>query len=238
MNTAIKFRLVKCLQGTEEWLSERAGVITASKITTVRKKLKNGEYTTAAHNYAFTLASERVAGKVLDDTFRTAYSERGNRYEEFARQYHETVIGEFVEQTGFYVSECGRFGASPDGLIADDGGAEYKNFVSPTELMPIYLEGNYETVMNQVQMCMLATGRKWWDFFLFLPHLATVSNEPYIMHRIQRDDEYIELMMKDLLEFDALVEHYAQIIAGKHSVVSRGLQPAYEPKVEDLDFII
>jgi hypothetical protein len=230
------FKLVECEQGSLEWFLARAGAITASMIKVIRKRLQNGEWSVAAKKYAFRLAFERLAGGVLDDTYSNAYMKRGNTQEAVARQLHEIEVGEFVEETGFWVSSCGRFGASPDGLIGLDGGGEYKCFLSPDELMPIMLEGDTSTVMDQVQMCMLATGRQWWDFFLYMPQLAKTTEKPYLRHRIERNDAYIAQMMAELEEFDSLVNSYGYLLAEKLNINAFGAEPAYQE--QEFDFVI
>lgn len=230
------FKLVECEQGTPEWFESRAGAITASMIKVVRKRLQSGDWSVAAKKYAFRLAFERLAGGVLDDTYSNAYMKRGNVQEEVARQLHEIDVGEFVEQTGFWVSECGRFGASPDGLIGFDGGGEYKCFLSPDELMPIMLENDVSTVMDQVQMCMLATNRQWWDFFLYMPQLAKATEKPYLRYRIERDESYIAQMMADLEEFDSLINSYGYLLAEKMNINAFETEPVEQ--AQEYDFVI
>lgn len=217
-NFGLKFNAVDCEQGTPEWFEARAGVITGSMISTIRARLKNGDWSAAAKKYAFRLAFERVAKSVLDDTYSNAYMKRGNALENDARLFHEMEYGVLIIVPGFYVSECGRFGASPDGLIGADGGAEYKCFLSPDELMPILIDGDVSTVMDQVQMNMLATGRQLWDFFLYTPQIAGVCEKPYKIYRIERDENYIAAMMADLTEFDGLINYYADLIAGQYGI--------------------
>lgn len=217
-NFGLKFNEVECEQGTPEWFEARAGVITASNIKTIRARLKNGEWSMEAKKYAFRLAFERVAKSVLDDTYSNAYMKRGNALENDARMLHEMECGELIIVPGFYASECGRFGASPDGLIGADGGAEYKCFLSPDELMPILVDGDVSTVMDQVQMNMLATGRQWWEFMLYTPQMAGVCSKPYKVYRIERNEAYIAAMMTDLTEFDGLINYYADLITGRYSI--------------------
>ena len=73
-------------QGSPEWFAARTGILTASKIVEVRKRLKSGprkgKMTSAAMDYAFRLAVERKNGEPLDDTmFETAHMRRGRELE-------------------------------------------------------------------------------------------------------------------------------------------------------------
>lgn len=230
-NFDLKFKEVICEQGSPEWFNARAGVITASKIKEVRARLKNGDWSAAAKKYAFRLAFERVSKGVLDDTYSNAYMKRGSALEEDARILHESNNNILIDTAGFFVSECGLLGASPDGLINHDGGAEYKCFLSPDELMPILLAGDVSTVMDQVQACMLATGRTWWEFFLYTPQIAGVCEKPYKIFRIERDDDYIAEMLDDLKEFDALILVYLETIAKQYGIAAQ--EPDFMPENEE-----
>jgi hypothetical protein len=60
-----------------------------------------------------------------------------------------------------------RLGASPDGLVGDDGGLEIKCPRAKTHIQTI-LSGEVPAHnMAQVQATLLVTGRDWWDFVSF-----------------------------------------------------------------------
>lgn len=230
-------QIFQCEQGTAEWFEARAGVITASMFSEVRKRLASGankgDYNKKAHQYAFRLAFERIAGLPLDDTYTTKYMERGTRLENDARILHEIRISDLIEEIGFVKSDCGRFGSSPDGLIGTDGGSEYKCFISPETLMPILLSGDLSEVMDQIQGNMWITGRKWWHFGLYLPQLASVGRELTLI-RVERDNDYIEALEADLVAFDSLVNQYKHMIETTNvDTVSAGIKQAQEPALEE-----
>ena len=54
--------LIQCEQGTQEWFSARAGVITASKFADAISTLKNGQPNQASKDYAYKIAVERIYG--------------------------------------------------------------------------------------------------------------------------------------------------------------------------------
>ena len=205
--------ICKVEQGSEEWHQARAGVITASNFIEVRKRLKSGknkgDYTGAAHDYAFRLAVERISGEPLDGGFQTWAMKRGNELEPEARLAHEDHIDTFIEQTGIVLTEDRKFGASADGLIGEDGGAEYKCLVSPERLRSILLDENLDDFKDQIQGCLWLTGRKWWHFVLYCPALAKIG-KALTVREIKRDDAYIAELEKDLIAFDGLVEEYRQ----------------------------
>lgn len=204
--------IINCIQGSQEWHEARCGTITASNFAEVRKRLKSGankgDFSQAAKQYAFKLAVERISGQLLqEDKFETFEMRRGRELEPEARYAHEQKIGVMVEQTGIVKTDDGLFGASVDGLINNDGCAEYKCFISPASLMPIILEDDISDCTDQIQGQLWITGRKWADFCLYCPALKVIGKDLKIF-RVNRDEEYIEAMETDLLEFNKLVESY------------------------------
>lgn len=208
-------KVLDCEQGSPEWHRARAGVITASMVSVIRKKLKTGPnaggHTQEAEKYAFRLALERIMECPLDDTYETEYMRRGRRLEEDAREIHEERICDLIDQVGLILSDCGRFGASGDGLIRTDGGAEYKAFVDPGKLMPILIHGDLSEIQDQMQMNLWLSDRQWWHFGLYCPGLASIGRDLTIIP-VERDNAYIEEMADDLKAFDVLVEDYRQRI--------------------------
>lgn len=200
-----------CQQGTPEWHQARAGVITASMFATARARLKTGpnkgQPTAAALDYAFSLAIERIAGEPLDNGFETWAMRRGHELEPEARMEHEMKTGLVVQEAGFVTTDDRAFGCSADGLVGDDGGAEYKCFVDPSKLRSFHIDNDASDVFDQVQGCMWITGRKWWHIGLYCPALRPVGRQ--LWHReFPRDDNYIESLEADMWRFKLLVDDY------------------------------
>lgn len=208
--------VIECEQGSPEWHAARAGAITASNFSEVRKRLKSGknegDFTTAGHNYAFKLAVERINGRACDyDTYETYAMRRGKELEAEARYEHERRIGSFIEQAGVALTDDRCFGFSTDGFIGDDGVSEYKCFTDGSKVRAILFGGSDEEVIDQVQGGLWITGRKWCDFCLYYPDLAS-RGLGLTIRRIYRDEEYIEKLVANLLEFNGLVEEYIRMI--------------------------
>lgn len=197
--------IVTCEQGSPEWHAARAGVITASMFVVARERLKvgpgKGGLSAMAKAYAFRLAIERVSGEPLDEGFETWQMRRGHALETDARHEHEVLTGEFVERAGFVLTDDEIYGASADGLIGADGGSEYKCLVSPEGLRDILIDNDFSKFTDQVQGCMWLTGRKWWDFCLYCPALAPIGKQLWC-RRVERDDNYIDEMVEQLVEFE------------------------------------
>lgn len=186
-------------QGTEEWLMARAGVLTASDFRLARMR-QGSKLTDAQANLAFSKAWERITGKPMDKKPAGWAAERGHDLEPFARIAHQAEIGIEVKQVGLVLTDDFLFGASADGFIGKDGGAEYKCFVSPEKLRTILIDNDFSAIEDQVQGGMWITGRKWWDMCLYCPDLEIIG-QALTRHRAHRDDDYIDAMVEDLMRF-------------------------------------
>lgn len=199
-------------QGSEAWHRARAGVITASMFKTARNKLKNGQLSAAAKDYAFRLAVESISGLPMDEGYTTWAMQRGVEMEPDARAAHEIHAGVTVETCGFVTTDCGRFGASADGLIGHDGGAEYKCLVSPERIRDAILYNDISEWMDQVQGGMWITQRAWWDFCIYCPALDGVGKS-FSRWRVERDADYIAALRDDLEAFHSQVMDYRTVLA-------------------------
>lgn len=211
-------RIIHCDQGSPEWHAARAGCVTASMFETARGKLKSGpnkgQPTAAALDYAFKLAVERIGGEPLDGGFETWQMRRGHELEPEARMEHEMQTGLIVERAGFVTTDDGAFGASADGLIGDDGGAEYKCFLAPEKLRAFHIDSDASGIFDQVQGCMWITGRKWWHIGMYCPALAPAGRQLWL-GKFERDDNYIEELEQDLWQFKLLVDEYEAKLRSK-----------------------
>lgn len=176
---------------------------------------KVGEWSDTAKNYAFRMAIERISGEPLYEEFSgNFFTKRGQQLEPVARMMHEARYGILVEEVGFVVTDDRKFGASADGWIEGDGGAEYKCYLEPDKLRRILLDGDTSDVIDQCQGNMAITGRKFWHFGLYCPALD-ICGKALTVIVVNRDDNYIEEMWADLLELDALVDYYkSRLLAG------------------------
>jgi putative phage-type endonuclease len=112
-------------QRTEEWFKARLGKVTASKMNDVLAKIKSGE-AAMRKNYKMQLATERLTGKQTDFYMNQAMQDGIDR-EDTARQIFEIVRDIKVEQVGFIDHPTIKMsGASPDGLLPDNGILEIK----------------------------------------------------------------------------------------------------------------
>lgn len=187
---------------------------TAEAVARALRGEKVGDFSDEAKNYAFRLAVERIAGTPLDEGYQNWAMRRGHELEPEARMEHEQQTGLLVERAGFVLTDDHLFGASADGLIGEQGGCEYKCFLAPDKLRAFHIDNDPSEVMDQVQGCMWITGRQWWHLGLYCPALESIGKQLWL-REFKRDDEYIDRLVGDLMEFAALVEQYETTLRRK-----------------------
>ena len=138
-----------------------------------------------------------LASKDQGEGYQSKAMKNGHTYEPFARQFYEDKYGVTVEQVGFI--RWGQIGCSPDGLVGDDGGIEIKCSEGKSHGKILEKQKMPAIHIPQVQGCMLVSGRKWWNFCSYTPFPAE-QEEPFFCTRIERDDNYIDNILKPACE--------------------------------------
>ena len=176
-------------QGTPEWFAARMGKPSAScfsKLITTK-----GKPSTSAGKYITQLTSECLTGE-SEPFYVNDHMLRGTELEPEARDSYEFITGNWVEEYGFILDDSEVFGCSPDGLIEvcsegmGKGGIEIKCPAAATQVK--YMLNPQELVKQyyqQIQGCMLVTGREWWDAFSYHPKTR------HVLVRVPRDEEFI-----------------------------------------------
>ena len=195
-------------QRTEEWFAARLGKVTASKISDVISKTKTGYAATRA-NYMAQLVVERMTGKQAE-TFTNAAMQWGTEQEPFARAAYEAFKGVLVDETGLVDHpSIPMSGASPDGLVGDDGLIEIKCPNTATHIETLLTKQIDSKYINQMQWQMACTGRKWCDFVSFDPRMP--EDLQMIVIHIPRDEGHIKVLELEVIEFlkevDLKVKH-------------------------------
>ena len=112
------------IQGSPEWFALRKGRPTGSEFKRIVTPSK-GEYAKGADTYA----AELIAGSLgWYKSFQgSPDTERGHRLEKEALRWLTLRYGIKTKPVGFCMSDCGRYGASPDALTMDGVPVEVKN---------------------------------------------------------------------------------------------------------------
>jgi len=185
-------------QGTVEWLQERAGKVTASRIGDLMAKTKSG-YSASRANYMAELVAERLTG-VPRQGFSNAAMQWGTETEPQARAMYELETGRSVVETGFHEHPIIEgTGASPDGLVADDGLVEIKCPNTATHIETLRGGPIDRKYMLQMHWQMICTGRDWCDFVSFDPRLP-LEMQIHI-HRVSKDAELAEDITAEVTKF-------------------------------------
>lgn len=193
-------------QGSQAWLDARKGCITGSRFKDAREKLKGGAPSKAAMLYAMDLARERCGGSA-PSKFQNAAMRTGTEQEPLARMAYEAHTGNLVEEVGFFTTDDGLYGLSPDGLIGNDGVLEIKTMVSSETLFAAVAEGDLSAYMDQCLGYLWLLGRQWVDLVLWTPDLQPLGLDLAI-HRITRNEDAIDALEVDLMHFAGLVRQY------------------------------
>ena len=121
-----------------------------------------------------------------------------NEDTERGKAYEGEAVEEYEKQTGVKTKRCGfikynsNIGCSPDFLIGDDGGGEVKcrnlekhNKIVATNKMS-------SSTMWQIQMSLLISKRKYWDFVAYNP----LGEKPIVIIRVYPDKEKFKKLRK------------------------------------------
>ena len=185
-------------QGTEEWFTIRIGKVTASRVADVIAKTKTG-YSATRDNYMAQLICERLTG-LKGESFTNAAMQHGTDTEPLARAAYEALQDVLVDEVGFVPHPSIEMaGASPDGLVGDDGLLEIKcpNTATHIEtLISKVVPGKYNT---QMQFQMACTGRQWCDFVSFDNRLPEMFQ--LFVTRVPRDEVFIRLIESEIVQF-------------------------------------
>lgn len=190
-------------QRSAEWFATRCGKVTASRVADVMAKTKTG-YSTSRLNYEAQLIAERLTGTVAE-SYSNAAMQWGTETEPQARAAYEFLVGCDVVEIAFVEHPTiPNAGASPDGLVADDGLVEIKCPNTATHLATLLgspVDGKY---IKQMQWQMACTGRQWCDFVSFDPRLPAAMQ--FWRTRVMRDDAVIADMESEVSAFLAGVD--------------------------------
>ena len=216
------------IQGSDEWLQARLGLLTASEIrnilTPTLKVADNDK--TRAHVYE--LAAQRIS-QYVEPHYISDDMIRGHQDEASAVYLYSEKIAP-VTQVGFITRSFGGFtiGYSPDGLVGSEGLLEVKSrrqkyqVQTIAELLPAgQIAPEY---VMQAQTGLLVTGRKWLD------HISYSGGLPMAVVRVFPDPLIQDAILNAATQFEAKV---AAVIAA-FEANSRGLLPTERTIQEEM----
>jgi putative phage-type endonuclease len=191
-------------QRSPEWYAARLGRVTASRVADIIAKTKSG-YSTSRANYMAELVCERLTGK-QGDFYQNAAMVWGTETEPMARSAYEAHSGNLVTETGLVLHpSITNAGASPDGLIDEDGLVEIKCPNTSTHIDTLLDEKVPSKYVTQIMWQMACTERKWCDFVSFDPRMP--EHMQIFVKRIERDDDMIIELEREVEKFLVELEY-------------------------------
>ncbi len=170
------------IQGSDEWLAQRCGLITASEmrhlLTVKSLKVADNDKT---RQHVYELLFQRLTGFVEPQYVSDAML-RGQADEIYAREAYEQHFTK-VTEVGFVTNDRWGFtiGYSPDGLVGDDGLIEVKSRAGKYQIQTIAENEVPEEYVLQLQTALLVTERQWIDFISYSGGL------PMFVKRVEPD---------------------------------------------------
>ena len=193
------------LQRSEDWHADRCGKVTASRVKDISAKPKTGK----AHNaLTLTILTERLTG-VQEETPTTGPMQWGIDQEVHAITAYENETGNFVVGTGLVNHPAIKMsGASPDGLVDQDGQLEVKCPNSQTHLNTILTKEVPSEYIPQITWQLACTRRKWCDFVSYDPRLPEYLQ--LVIIRVFAKDLDIAGIEQSVIKFNQKID---QIVA-------------------------
>ncbi len=170
------------IQGSDEWLAARCGLITASEmkhlLTVKTLKVADNDKTRA---HIWELLFQRQTGYV-EPQYVSDDMLRGVEDEFYARQLYAEHFAP-VQEVGFITNDKFGFtiGYSPDALVGDDGLIEVKSRRGKFQIQTIAENEVPEEYVLQLQTGLLVSERKWIDFISYSGGL------PMFVKRVEAD---------------------------------------------------
>jgi putative phage-type endonuclease len=191
-------------QGTDEWIKERLGKVTASRIADLTATTKSG-WGASRQNYMAELLCERLTGERAGSRFVSQEMTWGKEKEPEARSLYEIMNDVKIEQVGFkHHPMIPMSGASPDGMVGDDGLIETKCPLTNQHIDTLLDKAVPGKYIKQMQWQMACTGRQWCDFVSYDPRLP--HHMRLFVTRIPRDQTVISSLESDVKIFLAQLD--------------------------------
>lgn len=185
-------------QRSQDWYAARLGKVTASRVEDVIAKTKTG-YSASREKYMAQLVVERITNKKAD-SYTNAAMQWGIDQEQYARAAYEARNEVFVDEVGFVPHpRIEMAGASPDGLVNDDGMVEIKCPETQTMIDTLLTGKVPSKYFAQMQFQMACADRSWCDYVVFDPRMP--EGAQLFIKRIDRDDAYIAQIESEIEVF-------------------------------------
>ncbi len=192
------------LQRTGAWLAARCGYLTASVVEEILPSKSRKGYNKSRETRRNSIIAERLSGSAIDSRVTEAM-QWGIDHEDAARERYQIETGELVDLVGFIKHPNVQWlGASPDGLVGDDGLVEIKCPGKPKHIEYLISIHNHvvpDDYKAQMTLQLIVTGRKWCDFVTYDPRMiepqtqiGIIRFEPTSEERVAMLDECVKFL--------------------------------------------
>lgn len=196
-------------QGSAEWHSLRAGVITASAMGKILTP-KTLKLSSQSGDYLHQIVAERLLGVPCETWEGSPWAERGSELEAESRSWFALEHGVSVREVGFITNDDGTVGCSPDGIL--DGVEEGLELKNPSAKVHVrYLLDNdalLDAYRHQVQSSLFVTGWRVWWLVSYNPAL------PCVVLRCEPDAAYQVALREAVAAFLCRVDAAVERIRG------------------------
>lgn len=187
------------IQGSDEWLKQRLGVISASEmklIVTPTLKIASND---KVRTHVFEIAAQRMLGHVephyVSDDMIRGHDDEVEARMLYAKHYAPTQSVGFVtnDRWGFVI------GYSPDDLVGEDGQIECKSRRQKYQVQTIARNEVPEEYILQLQTGLLVTEREWIDF------VSYSGGQPLFVKRVFPDPKIQAAIVEAATYFEECV---------------------------------
>lgn len=182
------------IQGSNEWLLARCGIVTASELDSLVTPLWKVKDGAAVESYVAFKLAEKWLGYAIQ-TFSGANMDQGKIRESEAIPAYVFQFDRDIQRVGLVVSGDGLIGASPDGMFYDGSGIEIK--CPEPQKHTLYLLANEcpKEYRHQVQGSMYVCGSDHWEF------LSYCRDFPVLRVVVERDEKAMQAIAEAVALF-------------------------------------
>lgn len=178
-------------QGSAAWYAARLGIPSASNFSKIITP--GGKKSDQARKYKYRLIAERLLRESQDDQIgHVRWVEEGKENEPYAAAHFQEVEGVTLRKCGFFVTDDGRLGCSPDRLIGESEAMEIK-CPAPFTQIGYLLDGLEEAYKAQVQGQLIVT-----DFEAI--HFYSWHRQISPFHKVTLPDKTYQKTLKGFLD--------------------------------------
>ncbi len=197
------------------WLQSRIGKLTASRMAIAMSFLKTGKESAERAKLKMQIVAERLTDIIVPHYVTEAMA-WGIATEAEAKEAAAKLIGIKIKPCGFFDhAEIDNFGATPDGLLDDDGVLEIKCPTTTTHLSWLLANQVPPEYKPQMLAQLLCTGRRYAQFMSYDPRVA---HRPILYKRFAPTQAERDKVEQAAIQFLNEVEELFERVSTSRSV--------------------